>query len=1125
MATNVSTGGDIAPAEVSARAAPTASTRAGANAGRRHSFSGALFPPPATPAAAEAQAAAEAAAAEMLSRLPQARLHAGAARPPFAATPSTDAAARLSELEMQMRIEAFRLEAKRLEHDLAFRPRPLSSTSATTGAPSAAPYRTPAAASLDGGGGGDGGGGHSGAALYVSPDANTGDGGHGADRPMARAAWAGAFATPALLPTSARKAVPLRELVVQHTIQLKPPPQAPQLDDPKYRKDIDGLKAPALKWLDQLSAWDRANVGTRDTLNVHLSDLLIERGLHNNPQLMAILGVHRYAEAVDEDVLLDKLREFCKPSLPPCMHLKTVKLERAPAQDSASRKQFVGGLVDQLGSVLEAYPSPRFENISFSNMLDSLSGENDPELHSNLKAGFKEMLGKYYKNTGRDNIDEALRMIFGIAAGSIRTTPSGDEIKPDMLDATFRGRGSSGGGKQQQQQSPTKSSPSGGGGGGNGKAPMCPLHPGLSNHSLGTCKAMLKATQAGEQCPVPGHSRHLAAECRNFLRESEKLDSDSDSDSGGSSGGGGGDKTGGKTGAEPAKTGKKTGTEGKDCSCYNCGLPGHMARDCTSRATAAVRAIIARSEQLGAGLGGATDDDDDDGGEDRIRAVRIEGNPKNRDYTLTAFAAGATVDMDIDTGATHSVFPLHLFEALPSRPELQLSKTALPRLVDFAGRPTPQTALHGWLDLPVTMRARANRPNKEPVSLHGTPTIRFMVVDGADSVLLGQNALHDRESVVCKLHYLMAVKADITYETARAETPAASTLVATSATPSQKGAEKEEGPPAPAEPRHSLHQPLAPAEQAEPLEPLGPPVETSPPASEPATGAGLEPVTSGGLEPATTSHEPAAAAEEYGPELSRIFVQMPVDCGATMCSNLDCSSYGRAGRCCGCYTTTYCSKNCQELHWPTHRDECQAEQRRSLAHDRELGLAQHTDPSGHVYYGRVVPDGSSPPDASMWLRPPIGMWRALEPEASPEPEPSNIEWARLPDSRTAIFDLIMSECALIRRDFADAAKPHFFDTGQPVSSLFIQEHDENRTAQHEHPRAFETVFALDPAEPVLIQTDASSTLSGATWANDAQWHSSAVFRPYQALHGEPWRPGGITIPTGISEPRFITGRL
>ena len=400
----------------------------------------------------------------------------------------------------------------------------------------------------------------------------------------------------------------------------------------------------------------------------------------------------------------------------------------------------------------------------------------------------------------------------------------------------------------------------------------------------------------------------------------------------------------------------------------------------------------------------------------------------------------------------------------------------------------------------------------------------------------------------------MAVKADITYETARAETPAASTLVATSATPSQKGAEKEEGPPAPAEPRHSLHQPLAPAEQAEPLEPLGPPAETSPPASEPATGAGLElvppasepatgaglePVTSGGLEPATTSHEPAAAAEEYGPELSRIFVQMPVDCGATMCSNLDCSSYGRAGRCCGCYTTTYCSKNCQELHWPTHRDECQAEQRRSLAHDRELGLAQLTDPSGHVYYGRVVPDGSSPPDASMWLLPdgssppdasmwllpPIGMWRALEPEASPEPEPPNIEWARLPDSRTTIFDLIMSECALIRRDFADAAKPHFFDTGQPVSSLFIQEHDENRTAQREHPRAFETVFALDPAEPVLIQTDASSTLSGATWANDAQWHSSAVFRPYQALHGEPWRPGGITIPTGVSEPRFITGRL
>ena len=31
-------------------------------------------------------------------------------------------------------------------------------------------------------------------------------------------------------------------------------------------------------------------------------------------------------------------------------------------------------------------------------MLDALSGENDPELHSNLKAGFKEMLGKYYKN-------------------------------------------------------------------------------------------------------------------------------------------------------------------------------------------------------------------------------------------------------------------------------------------------------------------------------------------------------------------------------------------------------------------------------------------------------------------------------------------------------------------------------------------------------------------------------------------------------------------------------------------------------------------------------------------------------------------------------------------------------
>ena len=354
---------------------------------------------------------------------------------------------------------------------------------------------------------------------------------------------------------------------------------------------------------------------------------------------------------------------------------------------------------------------------------------------------------------------------------------------------------------------------------------------------------------------------------------------------------------------------------------------------------------------------------------------------------------------------------------------------------------------------------------------------------------------------------------------------ATATQVAASTTPSQKGAEKEEGPPAPAEPRHSLHQPLAPAEQAEPLEPLGPPAETSPPASEPATGAGLEPVTSAGLEPGTTSHEPAAAAEEHGPELSRIFVQMPVDCGATMCSNLDCSSYGRTGRCCGCYTTTYCSKNCQELHWPTHRGECQAEQRRSLAHDREVGLAQRTDPSGHVYCGRVVPDGSSPPDASMWLLPPIGMWRALEPEASPEPEPPNIEWARPPGSRTAIFDLIMSECSPIGRDFADAAKPHFFDTVQPVSSLFIQEHDENRTAQREHPRAFETVFALDPAEPVLIQTEASSTLSGATWANDAQWHSSAVFRPYQALHGEPWRPGGITIPTGVSEPRFITGRL
>ena len=699
MAT-VSTGGDIAPAEVSARAAPTASTRAGANAGRRHSFSGAgtLFPPPATPAAAEAQAAAEAAAAEMLSRLPQARLHSGAARPPFAATPSTDAAARLSDLEMQMRIEVLRLEAKRLEHDLAFRQRPSSSTSATTGASSAAPYRTPAAASLDGGGGGDGGGGHSGAALYVSPDANTGDGGHGADRPMARAAWAGAFATPALLPTSARKAVPLRELVVQHTIQLKPPPQAPQLDDPKYRKDIDGLKAPALKWLDQLSAWDRANVGTRDTLNVHLSDLLIERGLHNNPQLMAILGVHRYAEAVDEDVLLDKLREFCKPSLPPCMHLKTVKLERAPAQDSASRKQFVGGLVDQLGSVLEAYPSPRFESISFSNMLDSLSGENDPELHSNLKAGFKEMLGKYYKNTGRDNIDEALRMIFGIAAGSIRTTPSGDEIKPDMLDATFRGRGSSGGGKQQQQQLPAKSSPSGKGGGSSGAKSKCPLHPDLDNHTLDACKAMAKAAKGKEECPLPGHTSHTADECRTYARVAPR----SGGGGGGGGCGGGGGGGGNKAGDKPAeKPNSKSGSTPADGNCYKCGLPGHIQKNCKSRASATVRAIAARAAQgeddddddeavaqvktVNVAASEPTDDDDDDDDDDSIPSlIRINQTTvraalgesgtapalsgiDDATYTFQCTIHGVPLEIDIDTQAGVNVMPLNVIHALPDR--------------------------------------------------------------------------------------------------------------------------------------------------------------------------------------------------------------------------------------------------------------------------------------------------------------------------------------------------------------------------------------------------------------------------------------------------------------------------